>query len=360
MDLKCPVCNNQHLDAFEFHGEEVDCCHKCGGLWFENGELNSALSTADNDDDAVRAEENLGKHLGKTRIHCIHCDIPLERYHLMQEFQLEVDVCHKCSGVFIEGHERDKVVTSPKVRQLVSELNGKVGFKTWVFQFLSQMPVEFNLKPKTTPWVTYTLILLNVLIFLMHGMSDKNTLWVYEHFSIQAGQLAAGEEPWTLLTHMFLHGGWMHLIGNMYFLYVVGDNLEDAMGRGNYLLSYLGCGIAAALAQLASDHTSMIYNVGASGAIAGLFGMYLLWFRYASLTFMFVVYQKKLSPMLFFAIWLMFNLLGVLMQGQGVAYWAHIGGFVAGLVLGLALKSKVMANNPTLALLNQPEVKVSR
>ncbi len=360
MALKCPVCADRALDVFEFHGEEVDCCHHCGGLWFENGELNSALSTADNDDDAVRAEENLGKHLGKTQIHCIHCDIPLERYHLMEEFQLEVEVCHKCSGVFIEGHEREKVVSSPRVRQLVGELNGKVGFKTWIFQFLSQMPVEFNLKPKITPWVTYTLIALNVLIFLMYGMSNKNTLWVYEHLSIQAAQVMELSEPWTLLTHMFLHGGWMHLIGNMYFLYVVGDNLEDAMGRRNYLLSYLACGLVAAFAQIAADPASMIFNVGASGAIAGLFGMYLMWFRHASLTFMFLIYQKKLSPQMFFALWLLFNFVGLLFGGQGVAYWAHIGGFVAGLAIGWKMKQGIMERNPTLSLLNQPEVKISR
>ena len=103
--------------------------------------------------------------------------------------------------------------------------------------------------------------------------------------------------------------------------------------------------------------------VGASGAIAGLFGMYLLWFRHASLTLMIVIYQKKVSPLVFFAIWLGINVIGLYFaneSGGGVAYWAHIGGFIAGLVIGLLVKKQVFANNPLLAILNSPEVKIKR
>lgn len=360
MLMQCPGCENGQLKIYDFHGEEVDSCQTCGGIWFENGELNRALSQADNGDDCVRIEENLGQYLGVSRRKCSHCDCDMAHYYLMDGYQIEVDACHSCSGVWIDEHERSKVVQSPKVKALLAELDASISTKTWLFQFLSQMPIEFNIKPKRQPAVTYFLLAINICIFAAYGfdigMADK----VFENFAMRANDIVMGSHTWTLLSHMFLHGDLMHLAGNMYFLYVVGDNLEDALGRVRFLGLYLLCGFAAAAAQIAAEPTSAIYMVGASGAIAGLFGMYLLWFRHASLTFMFVVYQKKLSPMAFFAIWLAFNILGLMMAGEGVAYWAHIGGFVAGLVIGYLLKARIMDNNPILAMLNEPEVKISR
>ncbi|WP_413693511.1 rhomboid family intramembrane serine protease [Psychromonas sp. KJ10-2] len=155
----------------------------------------------------------------------------------------------------------------------------------------------------------------------------------------------------------------MHLVGNMYFLYIIGDNLEDTLGRGKFILYYTLCGLGAAVAQILADPNSMIPMVGASGAIAGLFGMYLLWFRHASLTFMIIVYQKKVSPVIFFGFWILTNILGLYLaneSGGGVAYWAHIGGFIAGIAIGLLVKKKVFAANPLLAILNSHEVKVKR
>ncbi|MCZ4339794.1 rhomboid family intramembrane serine protease [Shewanella colwelliana] len=360
MTMSCPGCHKGVMKVYDFHGEEVDNCQTCGGMWFENGELNGALSTADNGNDKVRIEETLGQHLGASARRCHHCDCTMEHYHLMDGYQIEVDVCHQCSGIWIDEHERQKVVQSPLVKQLLADLDAKISVKTWVFQFLSQMPIEFNIKPKMRPLVTYLLLALNIFIFMGYGFNGDTTDWVFEQFAMQSSDLLAGHHPWSLFSHMFLHGDLMHLAGNMYFLYVVGDNLEDALGRMRFLGLYLLCGLAAAAAQIAADPTSSIYMVGASGAIAGLFGMYLMWFRHASLTFMFVIYQKKLSPMAFFAIWLGFNILGLVTAGQGVAYWAHIGGFVAGLVLGGTMKSQVMASNPLLAMLNEPEVKIAR
>jgi membrane associated rhomboid family serine protease/Zn-finger nucleic acid-binding protein len=360
MIMTCPSCNSGGMKEYDFHGEEVDSCQHCGGLWFENGELNSALSTADNGDNCVRVEENLGQHLGVSKRLCHDCHESMQHYHLMDGYQIEVDVCHSCSGLWIDEEERVKVVQSPTVKALLADLDAKISVKTWVFQFLSQMPIEFNLKPKSRPVVTYMLLALNILIFLAYGFDLQTTETVFDSFAMRSNEVLAGNQPWTLISHMFLHGGLMHLIGNMYFLYVVGDNLEDALGRMTFFGVYIICGLAAAAAQIASEPGSGVYMVGASGAIAGLFGMYLMWFRHASLTFMFVVYQKKLSPMAFFAIWLAFNVLGLFMAGDGVAYWAHIGGFVAGLILGAALKEQVMASNPILAMMNEPEIKIAR
>ncbi len=151
----------------------------------------------------------------------------------------------------------------------------------------------------------------------------------------------------------------MHLIGNMYFLYVIGDNVEDVLGAKKYLLIYLGMGIFASAISTLLDMQSEIPRVGASGAIAGLFALYLLWFRNARITFMFVVWQKKLSPPIYFSIWLAINIFGVLSGEQGIDYWAHLGGFIAGIVIGLALQKSVMEANPIVAMLGSKSVKVS-
>lgn len=222
------------------------------------------------------------------------------------------------------------------------------------------MPLEYNLKPKSTPWVTYSLLAVNIIVFLSYGYNDFATFWVFDNFAMQPSLVMQGEQILPLLSHMFLHGDTLHLLGNMYFLYIIGDNLEDTLGHSRFLMIYILCGFAAAFAQIASEPSSAIYMVGASGAIAGLFGMYLLWFRHASLTLMILIYQKKVSPMIFFAVWLLMNLYGVSSAEGGVAYWAHIGGFIAGLVIGGLLKTRIMSANPMLALLNSPEVKVSR
>jgi membrane associated rhomboid family serine protease len=362
MSLTCPSCQDKYLTSYDFHHEEVDSCESCGGIWFDNGELNGALSTADNDEDNASVEQNLGTHIKQSPRQCAHCECHLDSYHLMDGYEIEVDVCTSCSGVWIDHGQLHKVIESPRIKEALAYLNKKINTKTWVFQFLSQMPVEYNIKPKNKPWVTYTLVLLNVLIFLLYHFNIVTTEHVFENFSLRSDRVIQGASFWTLLSHMYLHGGIMHLVGNMYFLAIIGDNLEDALGKVKFLGIYTLCGLGAAGFQIAADPQSSIPMVGASGAIAGLFAMYLLWFRHASLSLMIIVYQKKVSPQIFFAIWLLINIAGVALSdgSGGVAYWAHIGGFIVGLIVAFSYKNAVMRNNPLLQLLNSDEVKIKR
>lgn len=359
----CPNCATLTMEKVDYHQQEVDKCKQCDGIWLEKGELNAALSIADNDNDQVTLEDELGDELGESKRYCHICDQTLTRYYLMSGFEVEVDACSSCSGVWLDNEELEKVAQSPAIAKALLELDKPVAKRTWLFQILSQMPVEYNLKPKRTPWVTYSLILLNLLIFISYYSGVVGEYYAYDNFSLHSNQVSHGNQLWTLLTHMYMHGGVMHLVGNMYFLYIIGDNLEDALGRGKFILLYTICGFAAGAAQILSDPSSTIPMVGASGAIAGLFAMYLLWFRHASLTLMIVVYQKKVTPMVFFAIWLAFNIIGLVVasiDGGGVAYWAHIGGFIAGIAIGLAIKKEVFTANPLLAMLNSDEVKIKR
>jgi membrane associated rhomboid family serine protease len=142
----------------------------------------------------------------------------------------------------------------------------------------------------------------------------------------------------TLLTSMFLHGGWMHLIGNMLYLWVFGNNIEDAMGHAKYIAFYLTCGILAALSHALTDPSSSIPMVGASGAISGILGAYLLLFPRAKvLVMMPALGATRVPAAIVLGMWFVMQLLSGGMsigsEGGGVAFFAHIGGFLAGMVL---------------------------
>ncbi len=146
----------------------------------------------------------------------------------------------------------------------------------------------------------------------------------------------------TVITSMFLHGGWLHLIGNMVFLWVFGNNIEDAMGHGRFLVFYLTCGVAAAAAQVAVEPSSAVPMVGASGAISGVLGGYLLLYprvRVHTLLFLGIfVTTIDLPAYVLLGYWIALQVIGGLpslagMGGGGVAFFAHIGGFVAGMLL---------------------------
>ena len=155
--------------------------------------------------------------------------------------------------------------------------------------------------------------------------------------------LDGAANPSTLLTSMFMHGGWFHILGNMWFLWVFGDNVEDAMGPFRFVAFYVLCGLAAAFAQIATDPASPVPMVGASGAIGGVMGAYALLYPRAHVhTFVFLgFYMTTIAVPAVFMLgyWFLIQLVsGVLGQGSGVAFWAHIGGFVAGLALVLLFR----------------------
>jgi membrane associated rhomboid family serine protease len=147
--------------------------------------------------------------------------------------------------------------------------------------------------------------------------------------------------PWTtVLTSMFMHGGWMHLIGNMLYLWIFGNNVEDSMGHVRFVIFYLLCGIAAFLAQSLPAPQSVVPMVGASGAISGVLGAYLLLFPHArvlvAIPLGFIIHTTRLPAGWVLAFWFVLQLVSSALSGQqegGVAFGAHIGGFVAGLVL---------------------------
>ena len=203
-------------------------------------------------------------------------------------------------------------------------------------------PLKDDIPSRSFPVVTVGLIAVNVLVFLYELSLGEQLGPVLETWAlVPAVWLSNPARALPILASMFLHGGWMHLLGNMLYLWIFGDNVEDRLGRARFLAFYLLCGLAAALLQVAISPGSTVPMIGASGAIAGVLGGYLLLYpraRVLVLVPIFVFIRLIYLPApLVLGVWFVLQLfsgaasLGA--SGGGVAYWAHVGGFVAGLVL---------------------------
>jgi membrane associated rhomboid family serine protease len=208
---------------------------------------------------------------------------------------------------------------------------------------------------RETPVVTYGLIGMCIGAFLWELAHNPDVV-TFEYGMIPAVVFGYAElpprlaviPPWaTIFTSMFLHGGWLHLGGNMLFLWIFGNNVEDLLGRARYLLLYLACGVAAALMQAAVNPISEVPMVGASGAIAGVLGAYLMVYPRANVhCFVWIViffWIVTVPAWVLLGLWFAMQLLSGLANGPGtpgVAFWAHIGGFVSGVVLMLLLRPR--------------------
>ena len=197
---------------------------------------------------------------------------------------------------------------------------------------------------RTTPIVTYVLIALNLLFFFVELSGGEAFI---QQWSVVPRRLLAnpGADFPTIFTSMFMHAGWLHLGGNILYLWIFGDNVEDNFGHLKFLIFYLICGVAATLAQLAFSAGSNVPNLGASGAIAGVLGSYLVLFPRGQVK---VLMGRGVIPMpalVVIGLWIVLQLVSGIgsisssAQTGGVAYMAHIGGFVAGLVLTFVLRA---------------------
>jgi membrane associated rhomboid family serine protease len=221
------------------------------------------------------------------------------------------------------------------------------------------VPLRDDNPTQITPYVTYGLILLNVLVFFYEvSLSPPELEAFFREWAVVPAELtasfqgaatsAARPEWLTLITSQFLHGGFLHLGGNMLYLWIFGNNIEERLGRVKYIIFYLLCGVLASLAQWYFAPTSNIPSLGASGAIAGVMGAYIIRFPQARVLTLiplgFLLYPIRIPAIFFLGIWFVQQALyglvslnaptNIGMESGGIAYWAHAGGFVVGAVLG--------------------------
>ncbi len=217
------------------------------------------------------------------------------------------------------------------------------------------IPIKDEIRSRSFAFINYGLIILNVVVFGLQLMQGANLETFVGKYAFIPGQISSGLDSGDflrILTSMFMHGGWMHLIGNMLYLWIFGDNVEDALGHIGYLVFYLLAGFLAAFAHYYFNPQSLIPTVGASGAIAGVLGAYLVFYPSSRVyTFIPIGFFSRLTlvpSFLVLGLWFVLQLfsgflsIGATEQG-GVAFWAHIGGFVFGLLIGLLFKGRTKA-----------------
>jgi membrane associated rhomboid family serine protease len=210
------------------------------------------------------------------------------------------------------------------------------------------LPLKDTVQSRSFPIVNWLLIALNVLVFFMLvSLGPRAELWM-SVLGLTPARLFRHPDLFefaTIFTSMFLHGGWAHLLSNMLALYIFGDNVEDRMGSGRYLLFYLLCGFAAAVVHVFLNPNSTIPTVGASGAISGVLAAYFIFFPTARVITLvplfFLPWFVEIPAVFYLGFWFvsqLFNGLLTVVSGAqafgGVAWWAHVGGFIAGLALG--------------------------
>jgi membrane associated rhomboid family serine protease len=221
---------------------------------------------------------------------------------------------------------------------------------------ISVLPLQDSVPSRSVPVMTRALIFINVVVFLFElSLPQETREQIFYLFGLVPARFtnhdwaAAVGFPvnnyWPLLTHQFLHAGWLHIIGNMWTLWIFGDNVEDRMGPLRFLIFYLLCGLLAALSHVFTQPYSTVPTVGASGAIAGVLGAYFLLFPTARVIVLFPLLFLplffELPAVLYLGIWFLLQFYGgaLALAGPesvgGIAWWAHVGGFLSGLILCL-------------------------
>jgi rhomboid family protein len=222
------------------------------------------------------------------------------------------------------------------------------------------IPLRDAIPSHSFPAATVLIIALNVLIFLYElSLGRALEVFILQYGAVplrfilagQTEQVSTLERFLPLFTSMFLHGGWLHVGGNMLYLWIFGDNIEDRLGHLGFLVFYLACGLAAALTQIYINPTSKIPMVGASGAVAGVLGAYLVLFPHsrvlALIPILFFFQVVELPALVFLIFWFLMQffsgavaITATTYATGGVAWWAHIGGFISGMALGFLLPKR--------------------
>jgi len=334
--MQCPHCRHG-LTTVTHHDVTFNTCKACGGLWFDSHEVVRYLDRASQGDGRGMSPRKAGSPQGPSTEpgFCPRCNQLLE-FHPIGQSDLYFRKCMNCKGVWV-----DRRNLSPLTRWFASAsayeqspLYGGGNKSVFDLQegsltaglldlFSDDNPVRHF------PWATLILVLLNTAIFVWSFFFKEQAAVLYLVPSEAAFALH------TFLTSMFMHGDIFHLIGNMYCLWVFGDNIEDRLGKWKYLLLYLGTGICADLLYVATTTQPDIPTLGASGAVSGVMGAYLVLYPGAKIrindTFFLRAFEYTMPAWLYIGVLFFgFQILYAWLNIPGVAWFAHIGGFAAG------------------------------
>jgi membrane associated rhomboid family serine protease len=348
---QCPKCLAE-MGALRLEGVQVDLCPRCLGMWFDGGELPRAarLKFSDAADGAALARSS------RTARRCPACTKPLYERQVEPRASILVDQCPQCGGLFLDRGEFTRVKDyyrtagaradhreirePPPGTDLADEVDpdspGAV-----LFQWLTGLPLELDQPQTLLPPVVIGVVAVNLAVLITSYVCGLPQ--AVEALGAVPADVVAGRRLYSLLTSMFVHAGFFHFLGNMYFLYVAGDNVEERLGHWRFLGFYLACGIVAGLAQVLSNVSSVLPCVGASGAVSGVLGAYVVLFprtRFRVRWFYFLWYHAYLDIPVwaYLGFWVALQVAFAAVGAGGVAWWAHLGGFACGLAVGASVR----------------------
>jgi membrane associated rhomboid family serine protease len=375
--LCCPV-DGSELERVAFQGIEVDVCKKCGGIWFDHGELDDVMREAMAQPQSVaRLDPQAGaptKEIPHRELTCPRCQKPMAAGIFGKTSNIELDRCPECSGQWADGGELSALVEylhdpgESQRMQKIGEAIAETMKKRQALKDLTELgrhsrqrvlmgslflpkiilPLGTSVGISRFPVVTVCLVLVNILIFVLQSVSG-NIVNTFMNFGLTPSRIAEGKNLWSIFTHMFLHGGLLHLLGNMFFLWIFARAIEDTIGRWKFLGGYLLMGLIAGLVFLLSNLDGELPGVGASGAISGILGAFLVFYPYSTITTFVIQTILYIPTWLYVGVWIGFQFLYLAIYSafggcSCVAISAHIGGFFAGVILARFFKKKKREN----------------
>jgi membrane associated rhomboid family serine protease/Zn-finger nucleic acid-binding protein len=365
--MKCPFCSNR-LQAVKFKSDVVDICPSCRGIWFDSGEFVAFVNELAKSEEITpetpplfkpRPVQPAGKTEEQSRI-CPRCKKKMRKFNYAYDSNVFLDKCPNCGGIWTDGGEVRQIARylkhNPqtvafgesliKTNQTLEDL-GELAetIKTPGFWCLPKIiiPISDDTPRQRTPLITISLMALCVFAFFAQIIFVMDLEGFYESSGFVAGRFL----HLSLITSMFLHGSIFHLIGNMLFLWIFGDNVEDRFSHLGYLGFYFSCGLAASILHTLFNLGSSTPAIGASGAISGVMGAYCIFSPMARIKSFFAYRTLYLPASLYLGFWFLFQLMfGLLYHSVGlsnIAWFAHIGGFGFGAIVAYLKKKGTLA-----------------
>jgi membrane associated rhomboid family serine protease/Zn-finger nucleic acid-binding protein len=375
--MQCPCCSNR-LRQIKSGSLIIDVCHNCKGIWFDSGEFVDFVKALS---ERIKEKESEGiSQLFKPRTvqslkateqegyrMCPRCDVVLKKYNYAYDSNVFLDKCTECDGIWTDGGEAQQIAKflkdDPKVTAIgkdlvaqskslqalddLAELGETMGTGALAFLYLPHiiLPLSDDTPRERFPVITISLIALCILSFIGQLVFVSEPEKFLQEYGFIAGEfLSIG-----LISSMFLHGGLFHLAGNMLFLGLFGDNVEDRFTRVGYLFFYLACGISASILHSFFNLDSSIPAIGASGAISGIMGAYIVFYPSARIKLFFIYRILHLPAVMYLGCWFLFQLIFAILStnfgGSNIAWFAHIGGFVFGGIFAYFKKKQLAKPN---------------
>jgi len=368
--MRCPKCGTELKKMF-FKSVPVDYCSKCNGLLLPSNDLNVVvddfIATRDVPNARIELDKDVvGKYgISEVNAKCPRCAKKMAKLNYAYDSNIIIDKCAECDVLWVDGGEMLKLAVFRKGNPILDRMGEAIAENRGAaldarYESMSSarspysayggfapriiLPLKDDQKCDSTPYSVLFILSVNVIVFVL-----QSTLWgggsetYFREFGlVPSTAFASLKGGCSFFTSMFLHGGLAHLFGNMLFLFIFGDNVEDRFGHVKFLFLYLFFGICAGLLHIALDPRSLLPAIGASGAISGVMGAYFILYPAAKVKTYIYGAIVDVPAFAYLGGWLLLQLVFAYLDsenmGGGTAWFAHIGGFAAGALVGAALR----------------------